>query len=85
MAFVTATLIKKKSEDGLIEVNEDVPLGKKYKVDPKSIKTVNLRNVELGRNHEKDMIRCHDGSLFPIELLKIGGPRWKKSKHKRDL
>ena len=70
--FTKAVLIKRKSLDRLIEVEDYVPIGKEYLVDPESIRCVDLMNLEFRKVHQKDMILCNNGKLLPVELLKIG-------------
>lgn len=69
-----AILIKKITDDGLVEVQDDVEIGKSYTVDDKTIRT------EAGFNHvlEKKWIRLvieiiddEGPGWFPTELLKI--------------
>lgn len=69
-----ATLIRLRSADGLMEMNEDVRIGKSYEVIPGTERVVTLFNTKTGQVHEKTMILCTDYSLLPVELLRIESP-----------
>jgi hypothetical protein len=66
-----ATLIKRESEDGLIGVNDDVPVGRRYVVDLDTVRTVGMFNVERQQPHEKQIVRDAEGGWLPTELLLI--------------
>lgn len=69
--WVTATLVKLKSDDGLIEMNADVPLGKHYVVDLDSRRVDDLFNFTYFREHTKESIATRDGGRLPTDLLSI--------------
>lgn len=64
MRYVTATLIKHSSKDGLVNMWEHVPLGKQYEVDLDSIETVELHITDVRvdfmkhPSHQKEIIYC---------------------------
>jgi len=68
--IVKAKLIKRKTDDGLIELEDHVPLGKVYEVD------LSTRAIRRGKNIEKSVfwereIILTEGQWFPTELLEI--------------
>lgn len=71
MAWTKATLIKRKTNDGFWEVEDNVPIGKEYMVDRKSIKVVKAYNIPSNVFHKAMVIKCSEGVLFPLELLKL--------------
>ena len=69
-----AHLIKHKSDDGLMEMNAGVPLGKMYLVDTDTVRECDFFNTECGKTHTKVMVNVvdEDGKLLgilPCELL----------------
>lgn len=76
--FVTATLIKHSTEDGLITMWEHVPIGKQYQVDLDSIKILNLQITDPGvpdkhKYHRKEVIFTDDQQWLVTEVLHIPG------------
>lgn len=69
--IVKATLVKRKTDDGLWEVNDDVPIGKEYLVNPNWIRKITAYNLLKRVYHKRDMILCDNDEWFPVELLKI--------------
>lgn len=71
--IVLATVIKLKSDDGLIEMWGD-RLGKVYKVETNSRRMSTCYNLDKHITHEKEMIATvpFEGWL-PTELLELGG------------
>ena len=67
-----AKLIKRKTDDGLMEIEDHIPLGKIYEVDLSSRQPVKGKNIEKSVFWEREMI-LSDGEWFPTELLEIGG------------
>jgi len=68
MYIVTATLKKKKTDDGYFEVFEDVPIGKEYFIDLDSIQNKMGINLPTGKTFECKIVQTNEG-WFPIELL----------------
>lgn len=70
---VTATLIKLATEDGLVEFNYDVPIGKVYKIDLSTKATVELFNQERNISHFKEVVWDTRGGWLPTEVLQWEG------------
>ena len=74
LVVVIATLMKLKSADGLIEMEDHIPLGKKYTVNTATLRTVKLFNLDKKVSHEKDIIDVWPtGGYLVLELLELGG------------
>lgn len=74
MSIVVATIVKRKSDDGLIELQPDVELGKKFKVELNSRRVVVLENLEFGKLHRKEIIDTYPyNGWLPLELIELGG------------
>lgn len=77
MRVVDATLVKRATEDNLVQVQDDVPIGKKYEVDLDTVIDVEQRNIERNVNHTKQMVLVMDGDRgwqpFYTELLRAEG------------
>lgn len=75
MRFATAVLIKHRTEDGLMELCDNVPLGREYEVDMDSRKRVKLFNAVQEKVHRKEVIGIIEDGKFagwmPMELLVI--------------
>lgn len=72
MNIQTKTLVKLKSDDGLVEVYEDIPLRKKYRVDLDRIELQTFWHIEQEVKHQKYMVWDVEGQrYFPAELLGI--------------
>ena len=72
MNRVKATLIKRKTDDGMVEFMSHVPLGKVYYVDLDTRTTTEWFNAEFNKHHIKEIIvECESGSWLPTECLQI--------------
>jgi hypothetical protein len=69
MRIVEMKLVKRKTDDGLIEIYDHVKLGKIYKVDLDTLQKQRLYNKDYQKEHDKLMIHVTDGGWFPYELL----------------
>lgn len=72
--MVTAILVKRATEDGLVEFEDHVPLGRRYRVDLDSIvRAAPMTHDPDGKNisHRKDIIYTEDGGWLPLECLKL--------------
>ena len=72
--IVTAELIKRTTEDGLVEIEDNVPLGKTYNVDINSIRMAEGVNIVKNIKWEREVINIVDEMgdwWMPTELLKI--------------
>lgn len=69
--YVTATLIKRATEDGMVELKDDVPIGKTYEVDLDTISTYVIYNTVRAEHHMKEVIWTRDGGWFATEMLDI--------------
>lgn len=69
--YVTATLVKRQTADGLIEVEDYISIGKTYEVDLDRIETAEFFNTSRSVEHTKEIIWCRDGGWFATELLTI--------------
>lgn len=78
MRLVTATLIKLSSDDGLFEVLDEVPLGKKYRVDLDTVEIARGFNTDEMREWKREIIFTDDDQWFPTELLDFRGARRKQ-------
>lgn len=81
MTVVNAKLVKRKTEDDLVEVFEHVPLGKVYRVLLESRLEYEVYNVPTKRVVKREMILDVDvHEWLPTELLEIEGgapcPTW---------
>lgn len=73
MNIVKAKLKKRATEDGLIEFQNNVPLGKEYIVDADTIEEVGMFNYEKKVEHRKVIIREYPSRQWlPMELLSFG-------------
>lgn len=70
---VNATLIKLKTDDGLVEFHPDVPLGKVYKIDLSLVKTMEMYNHVKNVSHMKEMVWDMRGGWLPTEVLSWEG------------
>jgi hypothetical protein len=64
-------LVKKATDDGLVEFEDDVPLGRKYLVDMESTRVILLLDDTTGGCHMKEIIYTVDGMWLPTECLKF--------------
>jgi hypothetical protein len=67
-----ATLIKRRTENGLVELEDHVPLGKRYRALPAFRRTFQALH-ESGVYHEVEMVMTDDGQWFATELLSWPG------------
>jgi len=63
-------LIKRKTDDGLMEIEDNIPLGKIYEVDLSTKKSLRGMNIQTGQLWERLMVQI-DGQWFPLELLEV--------------
>lgn len=71
-----ATLIKRTTDDGLVEIQDDVELGRLYTVDDRTIRLATGYNVVKKQEWTRlivDVKEDEDVRWFPVELLKIEG------------
>lgn len=70
MTLLQAKLIKRKTADGLMEIEDDIPLGKIYYVDIDSIRKAKYLNVHKDTYHYKEVIDTQDesGRMLPLPL-----------------
>jgi hypothetical protein len=72
MRIVEMKLVKRKTDDGMMEVHNSIPLGKTYKVDLDSLQKQRMYNTDYNQEHQKVMIRdLETGGWFPYELLGV--------------
>ena len=71
MRIVKAKLIKRTTDDGLFEIEDDIPIGKQYLVDLDSMEKCFGRNTVKGVNWEKVIIYDVFGGWMPTELLEF--------------
>lgn len=71
--IVTATLIKRATSDGLVEFNDDVPLGKVYRIDLTLIQLKPMYHLDKLVAHEKEMVWDVKGGWLPTECLSWEG------------
>jgi hypothetical protein len=65
------TLIKRITDDGLMDVLDHVPIGKVYDLVPGSRRRVAMFNVDKQVEHDKEIVNVEGGGFFPTELLEI--------------
>jgi hypothetical protein len=71
--IVKARLKARATTDGLVEFNDNVPLGKEYTVDADTIAEMSMLNTEKNIEHTKVIVREYPGgSWLPMELLSFG-------------
>jgi hypothetical protein len=75
MRLVTAKLIKRATEDGLIVVDDHVPVGKEYTIDLDSMAVHQMWNYEKEQGHSKEIVAIvEDGKRagwVPTEILEF--------------
>lgn len=71
MRLVKAKLIKRKTDDGLFEIEDYVQLGKEYMVDVDSLFRGTGVHVPTGTVWEREVVFMENGEWFPLELLEI--------------
>lgn len=67
--MIEATLVKRKTDDGLIEIRDHINLGAKYLIDPSSEQEIVGFNTEKEVRWSRKMVKVDNGSWFPSELL----------------
>lgn len=68
--MATARLVRRVTTDGLMAVNDNVPIGKVYLVDL-ATRTVSTMQHSSGMLHAKEVVQCSDGGWIPVALLDI--------------
>lgn len=81
--FVTATLVKHSTEDGLVTMWEHVPLGKQYQVDLDTIQVMELiitdpKVPDNHPTHRKEVIFADNHQWLATECLHIPGHESKR-------
>lgn len=70
--LTVATLVKRRSANGLIEVKDHVTIGKTYVVDLRTLRTATLCHLPTGEVYEAQVIwECESGRWLAMELLAI--------------
>jgi len=72
MKIVKAKLIKRETDDKLMQVNDDIPDGKEFIVDLDVKQVFELFNKECNIAHKKEMVKDVSGGFLPVELLELG-------------
>jgi len=67
--IVRATLVKRVTADGLMEMHDHVAVGTVYQVDLDSLAEIPLLNTVTGVRHRKRMVQDVLGGWLPVELL----------------
>lgn len=76
LMLTQAKLIKLKTDDGLVEIQPKIPIGKIYLVNPDSIRTEQLYNIDKQTWHVKEIIDSYNEQnqaigFLPTEILQI--------------
>lgn len=69
--MVKATLIKLKTDDGLLQMRPHIQLGKVYEVDPTTRKAEKGVNTDKCVLWEREIILTENGEWLPTEMLDI--------------
>jgi hypothetical protein len=69
--LIQAELVKRATADGLVEFEDDIPLGRVYLVEVDSHQVLMLLNDETGDCHMKEVIYTDEGVWLPVECLKL--------------
>ena len=72
MKIVKAKLIKRETDDKLMQVNDDIPDGKEFIVDLDVKQVFELFNKERNIADKKEMVKDVSGGFLPVELLELG-------------
>lgn len=65
-----AVLVKRDTDDGLMGMRDDVPLGRTYEVDPSTEMYMRCFHTPTGQWHTKRMVRVEGGDEWlPVDLL----------------
>ena len=62
-------LIKRQTDDTFFEVNDDVKVGRVYRVDMNTAHTAEFINQPTGKRFLAKIVNVDDGSYIPLELL----------------
>lgn len=71
MRLYRAKLVKHATADGLIEMEDSVPLGKEYVVDLDTRAPKAMFHLVQQIHHEREMVAAVDGGWLPTELLDL--------------
>lgn len=72
--IVRARLIKLKTDDGLVESVDGVPLGREYLIDLSTRRRQQMYNIDVHRCHEKDIVDEYpSGRWLVLDMLEILG------------
>lgn len=70
--IVRARLVKLRTDDGLIESVDDVPLGREYRIDLTTRRLQKMYNTDRQRFHQKEIINEYpSGRWLVLEMLEI--------------
>lgn len=69
MYSVTASLIKTKTDDGMMEMGRHIPLGKKYIVYPETRQFRTGFNIICHKYWQREMVEVDNGEWLPTEML----------------
>lgn len=72
MKIVKAKLLKRETDDKLMQVNDDIPDGKEFFVDLDVKKHMEFFNKDCKIAHKKEMVKDVCGGFLPVELLELG-------------
>jgi hypothetical protein len=72
MKIVKAKLVKRITEDKLMEVSLTIPDGKEFLVDLDVKMKMSFKNTEHNIIHEKEMVKDVRSGFLPVELLEFG-------------
>lgn len=81
MRIVKAKLIKRCTDDGIVEMNDNVPLGKTYNVDLDTIYKIEMIDTEKNVQKKREVIHDILGGWIPLEMLEIRKEDVEKMKH----
>ena len=71
--MIKATLVKKKTNDGLVEITEHIEIGKEYMIDPLSEQMLTGINLIKNKMWQRMMVQVVNGKWLPTELLEWKG------------
>jgi len=71
MRVVKAKLIKRCTDDSIVEMNDNVPLGRTYSVDLDTICKFEMINTEKKVRKKRQVIHDILGGWLPLEMLEI--------------
>lgn len=71
-SVVEATLVKRITDDGLVEIRDEIPLGQVYQVDLETVCMMRGLHIQSRALWEREMIwDAVAGGYLPTELLEI--------------